>query len=175
MNRIAMTDTELLIYRHLLLSHMDYVETHRKDTEYRSLSFRECLLVMFPMGAPSLVTTDGTRLSIQASRTHYSHSDLYSEKLGIEHRSNIGPWRTYEVLAGNIIKEPDEYWDEYRCWDGIWASIPSRMVADYLDKHGEITETYSNGIYSKFSVTEDDVVHSSYHYRIQSHVYQTNR
>mgnify|MGYP006408841745 FL=1 len=172
MNRIAMTDTELLIYRHLLLSHMDYVETHRKDTEYRSLSFRECLLVMFPMGAPSLVTTDGTRLSIQASRTHYSHSDLYSEKLGIEHRSNIGPWRTLEVSPGNIIEEPDESWRQYYSEDGLWSYIPSRMVADYLDKHGEITETYSNGIYSKFSVTEDDVVHSSYHYRIENHVYE---
>ena len=119
MNRIAMTDTELLIYRHLLLSHLDYVETHRKDTEYRSLSFRECLLVMFPMGAPSLVTTDGTRLSIQASRTHYSHSDLYSEKLGIEHRSNIGPWRSYEVTSGNIVEEPDESWEKYWSEDGL--------------------------------------------------------
>ena len=172
MNRIAMTDTELLIYRHLLLSHMDYVETHRKDTEYSSLSFRECLLVMFPMGAPSLVTTDGTRLSIQASRTHYSHSDLYSEKLGIEHRSNIGPWRTLEVSPGNIIEEPDESWRQYYSEDGLWSYIPSRMVADYLDKHGEITETYSNGIYSKFSVTEDDVIHSSYHYRIENHVHE---
>jgi len=151
---------------------MDYVETHRKDTEYSSLSFRECLLVMFPMGAPSLVTTDGTRLSIQASRTHYSHSDLYSEKLGIEHRSNIGPWRTLEVSPGNIIEEPDESWRQYYSEDGLWSYIPSRMVADYLDKHGEITETYSNGIYSKFSVTEDDVIHSSYHYRIENHVHE---
>jgi hypothetical protein len=174
-NRIAMTDTELLIYRHLLLSHLDYVETHRKDTEYRGLSFRECLLVMFPMGAPPLVTTDGTRLSIQAGRNRYAHTDLYSEKLGIEHRSNIGPWRTYEVSPGNIVEEPDESWKEYYSEDGLWSDIPSRMVADYLDKHGEITETYKSGIYSKFSVTEDDVVHSSYHYRIQSHVYQTNR
>ena len=172
MNRIAMTDTELLIYRHLLLSHLDYVETHRKDSEYRNLSLRECLLVMFPMGAPSLVTTDGTRLSIQASKGHYSHTDLYSEKLEIEHRSNIGPWRTYEVSAGNIVENPDESWNDYYSQDGIWSYIPSRMVADYLDKHGEITETYSNGIYSKFTVTENDVVHSSYHYRIQSHVYE---
>ena len=172
MNRIAMTDTELLIYRHLLLSHLDYVETHRKDTEYRGLSFRECLLVMFPMGAPPLVTTDGTRLSIQAGRNRYAHTDLYSEKLGIEHRSNIGPWRSYEVTSGNIVEEPDESWNKYWSEDGLWSYIPSRMVADYLDAHGEITETYSNGIYSNFSVTEDDVVHSSYHYRIENHVYE---
>ena len=175
MNRIAMTDTELLIYRHLLLSHLDYVETHRTDSEYRSLSLRECLLVMFPMQAPSLVTTDGTRLSIQASKGHYSHSDLYSEKLGIEHRSNIGPWRTYEVLGGNIIQEPDESWRQYWSIDGLWSYIPSRMVADYLDEHGGITETYSNGVFSSFDVTEDDVIHSSYHYRIENHVHERNR
>ena len=175
MNRIAMTDTELLIYRHLFLSHLDYVEVHRKDSEYRNMSLRECFLVMFPMQAPSLVTVDGTRLSIQASKSHYSHTDLYSQKLGIDRCANIGPWRTYEVLAGNIVKEPDLNWDEYRCWDGIWADIPSRMVADYLDEHGGITETYSNGVLTKFSVTEDDVIHNSYDYRIQSHVHERTR
>ena len=174
MNRIAMTDTELLVYRHLLSYHLDHMEVHRNDTEYKGLSLRECLLVMFPMQAPSLVTEDGTRLSIQASKTHYSHSDLYSQKLGIDHCSNIGPWRTYEVLAGNIIKDPDLNWDEYKCWDGIWANIPSRMVADYLDEHGGITETYSHGVLSKFSVTENDVIHNSYYYRLESHVYERN-
>ena len=174
MNRIAMTDTELLIYRHLFLSHLDYVEVHRKDSEYRNMSLRECFLVMFPMQAPSLVTEDGTRLSIQASKTHYSHSDLYSQKLDIDRNSNIGPWRLYEVLAGNIIDMPNESWEQYKCWDGIWASIPSRMVADYLDEHGGITDTYSHGVLSKFSVTENDVIHNSYYYRLESHVYERN-
>ena len=174
MNRIAMTDTELLIYRHLFLSHLDYVEVHRKDSEYRNMSLRECFLVMFPMQAPCLVTVDGTRLSIQASKSHYSHTDLYSEKLEIDRNSNIGPWRLYEGLAGNIIDMPDESWEQYRCWDGIWSSIPSRMVADYLDVHGGISHTYSNGVLSHFSVTENDVIHNSYDYRLESHVHEGN-
>ena len=49
------------------------------------------------------------------------------------------------------------------------------QVADYLDEHGGITETYSNGILTKFSVTENDVIHNSYDYRIQSHVHERNR
>lgn len=76
---------------------------------------------------------NGTQLSVQASRTHYSVP-----------KSNYGPYSHVEVGAWNptIYEGWEQYLDSEPNEDGftVYARVPIKTVAQFIDQCGGIKE-----------------------------------
>jgi hypothetical protein len=77
---------------------------------------------------PGIVCADGTRLSVQASRTHYCAP-----------RDNNGMWHAVEVGFPSIA--PPVAWAEYaEEWDKptetVYGYVPVELVREFIEDHG---------------------------------------
>lgn len=84
---------------------------------------------------------DGFLVSVQASAHHYAH-DSSGEAPYWKTPTTPGqmagvayPFVTFEVGNPSDEPAPSEVWDEYES-SGVWAWVPSQVVADLLDAHG---------------------------------------
>jgi hypothetical protein len=76
--------------------------------------------------APHILCKDETKLSVQASHTHYCTP-----------RTNDGPYTTVEV--GYPTATPPETWAEYADGDypsDVYGYVPVEMVKEFIDQHG---------------------------------------
>jgi len=76
--------------------------------------------------------TDGTSLSIQASRNHYCFP-----------RNNEGPYTQVEVGFPSV--KPPESWREYcdgnfdlKPCDTVYCYVPLKVVSEFIEQHGGI-------------------------------------
>ena len=75
---------------------------------------------------PMLVCNNGTKMSVQASDTHYSTP-----------RNNDGPYRAVEMwcLSGQTIPALGEYGDG----EDPWAFVPVEVIEELITFHGGIS------------------------------------
>lgn len=80
---------------------------------------------LYPI-ARSIVTKEGVRLSIQASRTHYCSP-----------QNNSGPYKSVEVmvLEGD---HPQEFIDHHgrSAEDGMYGWMPVKLIESVIHSHG---------------------------------------
>jgi len=83
----------------------------------------------FKSHCPRFYCKDGTHLSVQASKTHYSTP-----------RDNEGPYTHVEV--GFPTAEPPESWLEYsddgEITSSIFAWVPLEVVNEFIELHGGV-------------------------------------
>ena len=71
--------------------------------------------------AEKVICADGFKMSVQASKTHYSHP-----------RKNIGPYTEVEVWLCGTVPE----WSEYGDGEEPYAYVPIELVVQVIDQHG---------------------------------------
>ena len=79
--------------------------------------------------AKQITCTDGTKLSVQASRTHYCKP-----------REDTGPYSHVEVGFPSIA--PPDTWSKYaeewdKPTDTVYAGIPVELVEEFISEHNK--------------------------------------